>query len=1683
MKKSTDRQIKEFRKMLGKVVPHDLSFVSDDKLREIFESNFESNLSLAERVLFNKYDEIKRKEYKINGMEESARLFHKHIKGGKPTLLVTDNDNDGSLAQSIMIAGKELKSDFLSGVDVEFSQNINPEKALHGITVEVVEAWARKKGFKKNDEMLIVTADNGIQSKDEIDLIKKTFPNSKIIITDHHLPSDTDTPDVDDRVKIVNPMYKPEGFFKNNELNISGANVFSWFLKNVIREEYPTIEEDEFEVFDNIERHSNAMDFVRSNLFNYPIKSYEIKENSELRALMNINNSVRSFINRDIKESDIEVIKKVNPDFDVTSLMGTVQKVKNLNFLAGKYLTMYQDFNDLPEEAKRRSLSQHFSFSAVNYMLDDFEQEGLNLINKNYIEQLRPIIFHYLSNPNKSDFEAEFFEELKKVFLQLKVCEKEIVEQLREIDLMHVLKNETTTILYPKDFELLKIFDRKLLMKVYNENNNGVFMAITHESPESREGRYVVNGSFRGVDYPANKLMDVINSDFKELSVRLKGHDYAAGAFLTSKKEIRFDTVKRLAEFIDFNVRSEREKLDKSLDDKEHYLFDTTNMELAKDFNKAVRGYLPNLKSIEPIFKLTRNSKFLCKETGKAITVGKMLEKEKYGYAVLEMNFGGDALILPVEVVRALQENNFEDFVSLKQIDDGAFMANSVVSRDSINPEKVIEVESKASQEEEVIMDAYRELRKQGFVGKITREKMLEMDLFKRNTAYGEEEFDRVEELIIAMIDKMNVDKQVVLDVEANGLGRPEIFNIGTFDMKIKEGSGIRVPLSEYKKVEYDDEEYRKFSEKYLNGQRIKNVKFDQTTNEIIVNREIEFEMFALVLKSDDFSILSPIEQLVGMTQKNIDKEGMYVTEGDKLITERYAGQDVALIAHNAPYDMGVIRANMPRFLDYVKEHAIVCDTAPLSKTNTLGYADMNIASISVFPDALFYNNPHSDFSLENLVNSPDDFTFPDIRGEYVLKRRGKEYFMVDKKNNIEQELPIDEEYFFDKSNIEEKPIPKNRVKFGVQFLLKNASIRNMLLDQISTQKVTIPETPDYLKNVGADKFFRDFCKKYNFGGDLNKNLINYSEHLKQKDPNEYASFVKFIFGNEHTMENFSADPEAFEKSIKEVEKKKQKEIDKVTKALNDDKITKNAADKKIEKINEKYKDKIVDLDNMSLFADGVNEFFEANKDIYLKYTNNWEYQLLLEVYDPMKSVISKSDRERVSYLTSLPEDRIERMVKEIYDYKKKIGIQGEPFYIRELHNNIDERGDMVIEHFAVLNALTSKYFNRYSNVMSSAPIKILDQAYKESDTAFSRSERFYLTVANSASTKQLSGYDREEESQDVKDAKNIKEVILKNKFLPATMNVVAEKDYESVGKEGLEEIQADLDFVLTYGMIEQSDDYYILAQDMACFNARDYSFEDDLVVDFRAWVASDFDENYLKSDILDAMDDGVTDVTTEDEYEKILRGMKKTYDYYHKLGVENKTLVGNVLEDLQDQYVESYKNIYDKLGYFYVSRVKDDVKKCIDSIHANIVANTDAFNFNVKTVTDETKSKLRDMALEMVSYFSKKHGYDYGHDKVERLAQEIEKIRTIDESLLEIQQDAKNKMKSDDVTFKDISTISPYMILQTKKKDRNKAILNYPELKNRAVSLVRKEGLASKQKLTDEINRDAKNSRTGPKK
>src|SRR5690554_3372734 len=240
MAKVSERQLREFRKMLGKVVPHDISFVSDEKLVEIFEVNFESNLSLAERVLFNKYDEVKRKEYPINGIEESAELFLKHVKAKKPTLLLTDNDNDGSLAQAVMMAAKDLDSELLGDVHVEFSQNINPKKSLHGITLEVVQAWVDKYGYKKDDELMIVTADNGIQSKEEVELILKHFPNSKIIITDHHLPSEKDTPTPSSRLKIVDPMYKPEGHFKNTGLNISGANVFSWFLKNVIRKNNPS---------------------------------------------------------------------------------------------------------------------------------------------------------------------------------------------------------------------------------------------------------------------------------------------------------------------------------------------------------------------------------------------------------------------------------------------------------------------------------------------------------------------------------------------------------------------------------------------------------------------------------------------------------------------------------------------------------------------------------------------------------------------------------------------------------------------------------------------------------------------------------------------------------------------------------------------------------------------------------------------------------------------------------------------------------------------------------------------------------------------------------------------------------------------------------------------------------------------------------------------------------------------------------------------------------------------------------------------------------------------------------------------------------------------------------------------------------------------------------------------------
>ena len=105
--------------------------------------------------------------------------------------------------------------------------------------------------------------------------------------------------------------------------------------------------------------------------------------------------------------------------------------------------------------------------------------------NNNYIEQLRPRIYHHTVNGDKTTYEVALLEAMKSVYENLRYSEKRLIKELRKGDIMEKIKLNNTTLLYPKYPEINQLFNRKLLNKVFNEEING-FLAMFDGGDKSK---------------------------------------------------------------------------------------------------------------------------------------------------------------------------------------------------------------------------------------------------------------------------------------------------------------------------------------------------------------------------------------------------------------------------------------------------------------------------------------------------------------------------------------------------------------------------------------------------------------------------------------------------------------------------------------------------------------------------------------------------------------------------------------------------------------------------------------------------------------------------------------------------------------------------------------------------------------------------------------------------------------------------------------------------------------------------------------------------------------------------------------------------------------------------------------------------------------------------------------------
>ena len=235
-------------------------------LEGIFKRNFNSDEKLASLILLNEfeeedYDVIESEKRKIRGLKKATTFILESIQKKKPLVFVTDVDNDGSLSQSgILEFFQGVSEEDRKHMHLQYSQIVNGNKN-RGLTVDMIELWGKTKQIDLNDEFVICTADNGINSLNEQKKIQDKYPKAKIIITDHHLPDEDEVVQENSRTVIFNPKFKPIKYFKKK--NISGANTVMVLLKNVLNE----YQADYIKRVDVSSEEMEAMEYQKDILF------------------------------------------------------------------------------------------------------------------------------------------------------------------------------------------------------------------------------------------------------------------------------------------------------------------------------------------------------------------------------------------------------------------------------------------------------------------------------------------------------------------------------------------------------------------------------------------------------------------------------------------------------------------------------------------------------------------------------------------------------------------------------------------------------------------------------------------------------------------------------------------------------------------------------------------------------------------------------------------------------------------------------------------------------------------------------------------------------------------------------------------------------------------------------------------------------------------------------------------------------------------------------------------------------------------------------------------------------------------------------------------------------------------------------------------------------------------------
>lgn len=516
------------------------------------------NIDLSNPDVFSKYLALKKQENlfnnneKLENVENAAALFIQYLKSKKRIILITDSDLDGTSCRAIATSvDLFLKRKF--NYTYIFEQYFSVGHT-HGICFSHVDSLLN--GDIASDA-LIITADNGINNRQEVLLIKEKYPNVKIIITDHHIANEGD-----DVFDYVDHVLNPEAISLNTKSKItklafnnddvktsySGAHTFYFLMKELLEQLNITDNElnremllvalfsdigdiinfgpDVMSMFTQNIDYLKELSFIKNYMnkldsFNqFPDENFDYKVPEYLSKVITMLNSTRrtnSILLQYSSSSENEFSKWLMDKFgfDTSSDLVVLNKKTNdtanilelMNDLNKKAKKIYEYFYSMNENKYNVPEKIHFSYS--------------------YIKEM-PVLLLLSENLNKNKNDSYFLEEAYSIVNKMNL----IKNAFRNF----IVDNE----LYISDkFELFETYFSKkdgvlreiLSIQAFIENNPSKSFLTLAQNQEN-----VINGSLRSksIDFKDlfnnhPKVQDL--KDKYEMTIDIFGHSAAAGIF------------------------------------------------------------------------------------------------------------------------------------------------------------------------------------------------------------------------------------------------------------------------------------------------------------------------------------------------------------------------------------------------------------------------------------------------------------------------------------------------------------------------------------------------------------------------------------------------------------------------------------------------------------------------------------------------------------------------------------------------------------------------------------------------------------------------------------------------------------------------------------------------------------------------------------------------------------------------------------------------------------------------------------------------------------------------------------------------------------------------------------------------------------------------------------------------